>query len=72
MILSREGRGNSMGMLKYTGRDISDEEINLEFADGDWRIGDEVDDDDDEIYEEGEPEICEQDNEADLFNEEDI
>ena len=30
------------------------------------------DDDDDEIYEEGEPEICEQDNEADLFNEEDI
>lgn len=46
MILSREGRGNSMGMLKYTGRDIGDEEINLEFADGDWRIGDKVDDDD--------------------------
>lgn len=44
MILSREGRGNSRGMLKYTGRDIGDEEINLEFMDGDWRIGDEAED----------------------------
>lgn len=32
----------------------------------------ETDDDDDEVYEEGEPEICEQDNATDLFNEEDI
>ena len=40
MILSREGRTESRGILKYTGRDIGDEEINLEFQDGDWRIPD--------------------------------
>lgn len=41
MILSREGRTESRGTLKYTGRDIGDEEICLEFHDGDWRIGEE-------------------------------
>lgn len=38
MILSREGRNESKGRLKITGRDLSDEEIELEFHDGDWQI----------------------------------
>ena len=42
MILTREERGNSIGKLKYTGRDIGDEEIALEFCDGDWRLADEA------------------------------
>lgn len=41
MILSRDGRTESRGTLKYTGRDIGDEEISLEFHDGDWRIAEE-------------------------------
>lgn len=45
MILSREGRKESKGTLKYTGRDIEDEEINLEFHGGDWQIADEGDED---------------------------
>lgn len=47
MILSREERGDSRGSLKFTGRDIEDEEISLEFSSGDWRIamGDAPDDD---------------------------
>ena len=38
MILSRGGRSDKKGTLKITGRDLSDEEIELEFNDGDWRI----------------------------------
>ena len=38
MILSREERTSSKGKLIYTGRDIEDEEISLEFHRGDWRI----------------------------------
>lgn len=38
MILYREGRSDKKGMLKITGRDLGDEEIELEFNDGDWRI----------------------------------
>ena len=41
MILSREGRSESRGTLKITGRDIGDEEINLEFHNGDWQIANE-------------------------------
>ncbi len=44
MILTREGRSESRGTLRYTGRDIGDEEINLEFHDGDWRITEEAED----------------------------
>ena len=44
MILSREGRSESRGTLKYTGRDIGDEEIYLEFHDGDWRLTEEAED----------------------------
>ena len=49
MILSREERGDSMGSLKYTGRDIEDEEISLEFSSGDWRIAQEDTPEDDEL-----------------------
>lgn len=42
MILSKEGRSESRGTLRYTGRDIGDEELALEFHDGDWRITEEA------------------------------
>ena len=45
MILSRDGRTESRGTLKYTGRDIGDEEISLEFHDGDWRFIDKGEED---------------------------
>ena len=32
----------------------------------------ETDDDEVDVYEEGEPEICEEDNEEDLFDEDDL
>ena len=41
MLLSREGRSTNKGMLRCTGRDIGDEEIDLVFHDGDWQIMDE-------------------------------
>ena len=40
MILSRKGRSANKGTLRYTGRDIGDEEIDLVFHDGDWQIMD--------------------------------
>ncbi len=44
MILTREGRSENRGTLRYTGRDIGDEEINLEFHDGDWQLTAEAED----------------------------
>ena len=38
MILTREERSSNKGKLIYTGRDIEDEELHLEFHKGDWRI----------------------------------
>jgi len=49
MLLSREGRNSGKGKLVYTGRDLEDQEISLEFHKGDWRLAIETDVENDEM-----------------------